>query len=64
MLVRIPYFGKKVEKYGDVILEMVRVSQRERTGRAGVAVVESPAIRTCIIYHPNISFIPSSSVYG
>ena len=41
------------------------------TGRAGVAVVESAAIRNlhhfpsdCIIYHPNICFIPSSSVRG
>jgi hypothetical protein len=25
---------------------------------------ESAAIRTCIIYHPNICFIPSSSVCG
>ena len=31
MLVRIPYFGKKgVEKYGDVILEMVRVYRKEK----------------------------------
>lgn len=65
MLVRIPYFGKKGGEIwrcdsGDGTC----VSQRERTGRAGVAIVESPAIRTCIIYHPNISFIPSSSVYG
>mgnify|MGYP001448846793 CR=1 FL=1 len=31
MLVRIPYFGKKgAEKYGDVILEMVRVYRKEK----------------------------------
>ena len=31
MLVRIPYFGKKgVEKYGDVILEMVRAYRKEK----------------------------------
>ena len=31
MLARIPYFGKKgVEKYGDVILEMVRVYRKEK----------------------------------
>jgi len=31
MLVRIPYFGKKgVEKYGDVILEMVRVYRKQK----------------------------------
>ena len=31
MLVRIPYFGKKgVEKYGGVILEMVRVYRKQK----------------------------------
>ena len=31
MLVRIPYFGKKgVEKYGDIILEMVRTYRKEK----------------------------------
>ena len=31
MLVRIPYFGKKgVEKYGDIILEMVRAYRKEK----------------------------------
>ena len=31
MLVRIPYFGKKgVEKYGDIILEMVHGYRKEK----------------------------------
>ena len=31
MLIRVPYFGKKgLEKYGDIILEMVHMYRKEK----------------------------------